>query len=372
MTINVNGVDCVLGVDLSTYQPSVNWQVLAQCRQWVAIKASGGDSPNPYQDGMFVSHRNNSNGVMPRSAYHFLGAGNGAAQADFFVRVTNGYTGFQLPPTVDFEQYGNRGQFHPSGNDLRAFLAELALQIGEPWTGPTGESVGAWIYSGSSMVGNFYAELAKYDLWLAAYLNKLYPNPNPGLTNGCTPNVSALGNPNRYVPWPWSQWSAYQFAGGDGGVAGVGNGVSNCDQDVMTVEVFNRLTHGTGGGGLSAQEVAEINANTNAGFAAMQAQLGTWMQEQSANVVAALTKTITANSYNSRRFAFRIGAAPDAWLVSFDAQGATRTHIPDQATEQALVDIGAISPVLNIDVTDEAKAAALLAIREVPWRPLGT
>lgn len=233
------GRDCVLGVDVSVYQTSIDWNAVAACRQFAVIKASGGDGRgwSNYPDGMFAAHRANSRGHLPRGAYHFLGGGNGAAQADYFVRATGGYQDLELPPVVDVEIEGL------SQAVVSDFVNEIHRQVGRRWIGPTGEPVALIIYTGASWAKYMQPTFNRFDLWLAAYLNPYYGNPWNGVTNTATPAVHQLGSPDRYVPWPWSAWSAWQFAGGDGGCPGVGNGGTNCDQNVMTVGAFQRLTN---------------------------------------------------------------------------------------------------------------------------------
>lgn len=254
----VGGRDCVLGVDIAVYQPAVDWRAVAAARQFAVIKASGGDG-GLYVDGQFAAHRSGSAGLLPRAAYHFLGDGQGDAQADLFVRTTGGYAGFELPPVVDVETY-NSGRSRPSLATVRDFIAELHRSIDRRWTGPTGQPVALVIYTGAPMASSLGPEMAIYDLWLAAYLNPYYGNPWNGVTNTASPNVAALGLPDRYIPRPWTSWSAWQFAGGDGGSPGVGNGGTGCDQNVMTVDAFHRLTGGstTTEGGLTMADAQAI------------------------------------------------------------------------------------------------------------------
>src|SRR5690348_13866199 len=93
-----------LGIDVSAYQPVVDWNVVASVRQLAYLKASGGDA-GIYTDGTFATKAFASKGKLPRGAYHFLGPDDGAGQARHFVQVTNGYTDLELPPVVDYEAY---------------------------------------------------------------------------------------------------------------------------------------------------------------------------------------------------------------------------------------------------------------------------
>jgi hypothetical protein len=255
MTVTVGGHDCELGIDVAVYQPAIDWPgVETANRLFTVNKASGGDGAL-YKDPTFDAHHANAAGHVHRSAYHFLGMGGGASQADALIRATNGLKDLDLPPLVDYETYGNHGQYRPSTNDLADFLRELHTQTDHRWPGPQGTDVAAMVYTFSSMPT--YAELAEFDLFLAAYLNPYYGNPWQGVTNTATPNVALLGTPDHYVPRPWTTWSGWQFAGGDGGCPGVGNGVNNCDQDVIKADVLARLLGGapnTGDGFLATTD----------------------------------------------------------------------------------------------------------------------
>ena len=37
--ITVTGRDCVLGIDVSVYQPTIDWPTVAACRQFAYVKA---------------------------------------------------------------------------------------------------------------------------------------------------------------------------------------------------------------------------------------------------------------------------------------------------------------------------------------------
>jgi hypothetical protein len=238
------GRECVLGTDQSAYQPANNVDAYVQCRAFVWNKVSGGDG-GLYADRSFASKNAAMRGRAWRAGYHFLGNENsGEQQAEYFVQQSGGYIDLELPPIVDFETYA--GGRRASTAVLHGFATEIHRLIPRRWPGPTGQPIALTVYTGKPMEGGLYPGIDIYDLALAAYLNPYYGNPWNGVTNGCAPNVQQLGSPDRFVPWPWASrgWGAWQFAGGDGGAPGVGNGAAGCDQDVMTTEMFNRLTGG--------------------------------------------------------------------------------------------------------------------------------
>lgn len=232
---NVLGRDCVLGIDVSRYQGTIDWRAVAACRQFAYLKASGGDG-GLYTDPTYATNAAATAGLLPRGAYHFLGLGDGAAQADRFLAATNGYAGLELPPLVDFET--QPGGARTPTSVLVAFVNRLHERIDRRWRGPTGQPVAATIYTGASMAGLVPADYGRFDLHHAAYMNGAYPNPTAA-TSGPQPEVWRLADPQRFVIAPWSTWSLWQFAGDDGRVPGVAGG---CDQNVATVEWFTRTT----------------------------------------------------------------------------------------------------------------------------------
>ena len=103
---NVFGRDCVLGIDVAVHQGQIDWRAVAACRQFAYLKASGGDG-GLYTDRTYATNAAATAGLLPRGAYHFLGLGDGATQADRFLDATGGYDGLELPPLVDFEPQPN-------------------------------------------------------------------------------------------------------------------------------------------------------------------------------------------------------------------------------------------------------------------------
>lgn len=226
MTVNIGGRECVRGIDVAVYQPNIDWNVVKQHRDFAFIKATEGTS---YVDPKFAQHRNGATAAgLPLGAYHYLQTSDGTAQARNFLRATNNYAGFQLPVAVDFEQGGVNATI------ANAFIAEIERTIGKPWVGPTEEPVACIFYTGNYFLPNGRdASWARMDLWVAAYTNKNYPNPGP--------EPQFLPVPG--ARFPWSTWSVWQCNGGDGRCPGVGGGTTPCDQNVGTVEWFNRVLH---------------------------------------------------------------------------------------------------------------------------------
>ena len=114
----------VFGVDVSSYQGTVDWHVLAsQGVDFAFIKATEGSL---LQDKQFASNWKGSleAGVRP-GAYHFLSYDSpGETQADNFISmvpVTDG----ALPPVVDIEFYGEYLENPPEKAQVQSILDQI-------------------------------------------------------------------------------------------------------------------------------------------------------------------------------------------------------------------------------------------------------
>ena len=118
----------VFGVDVSSYQGTVDWHALAsQGVDFAFIKATEGSL---LQDKQFASNWNGSleAGVRP-GAYHFLSYDSpGETQADNFISmvpVTDG----ALPPVVDIEFYGEYLENPPEKAQVQSILDPLLARL---------------------------------------------------------------------------------------------------------------------------------------------------------------------------------------------------------------------------------------------------
>lgn len=98
----------IQGVDVSDYNPSVNWQKLRnQNIRFALIKSTEGNGHfNEYFDEQWTGAK--SAGIL-RGSYHYLRAAiDGAEQADYFLSKVNVQDG-DLPPILDVEEKYNEG-----------------------------------------------------------------------------------------------------------------------------------------------------------------------------------------------------------------------------------------------------------------------
>lgn len=194
----------VQGLDVSSHQPSVDWQ-----QQWnmgarfAYVKASEG---NYYTSPSYASQYQGSRNVgMIRGAYHFAipNWSSGADQARYFVQNGGGWTadGYTLPPVLDFE-------FNPyEGRTINGFyfgntcygmspaqLTSWVRDFGNAMLSMTGRLPA--IYTNTSWWRQCLGDPSgfnDYPLWVAAY---------PGSpTNNAGP-----------VPSSWSNYSIWQYS----------------------------------------------------------------------------------------------------------------------------------------------------------------
>jgi hypothetical protein len=193
-----------------------------------------------------------------------------------------------------------------------------------------------------------------YDLWLAAYMNPNYPNPNPAGTI-----FTNLSLPTRYVPNPpWTNWSIWQAYGGDGRCPGVNGG---CDSNVATVEWFNRTLN-------AIQEEIDVTAEANIieRINRLEQTIAQYEDDTRKILAALIDKEGFENGLRSRPYTFKLGDDNAQYVIAMTDTGLVRMHVPDIQTRDALVDVGAINPDLIV-VTDPVKVEKLKKIKEVPF-----
>ncbi len=114
----------VRGVDVSSYQGRIDWDVLAESIDFAYIKATEGSSS---VDPCFEYNLKNSAGKDIRTgAYHFFSFdSSGSTQADNFISNVPVYDNM-LPPAIDVEFYGNKESSPP---DKAKVVQELEVMI---------------------------------------------------------------------------------------------------------------------------------------------------------------------------------------------------------------------------------------------------
>lgn len=183
------------GVDISTWQEvepagGTDFGKMSTLASFVFIKAS----QSTWRDNDFATFWNNSQGVLPRGAYHyFTWDASPRDQAAAFARyVGDTLDAGELPMVVDYECWNGVPERTIAASRLWEFTAHLKALTGRYpiiYTSP-----GYWLANGSTD-----ASFLVCDLWIAHYY------------------VTA-----PQIPLPWLRWHFWQYsAKGDGFAHGV-------------------------------------------------------------------------------------------------------------------------------------------------------
>jgi GH25 family lysozyme M1 (1,4-beta-N-acetylmuramidase) len=198
----------VEGIDVSEYQPTVNWsRVRASGRRFAFIRVSDGLR---YVDGSFDSHWSGARGAgLLRGAYQFFRASQDpVAQADLLVRKVGRLGAGDLPPVVDVESNDGVSSATLVAN-LRRWIERVREGTGREPIVYT--AVGFW----DALAANT-SEFARQKLWVANY-----------------------GVRCPYLPRDWSTWTFWQYSD-RGNVDGISG---NVDLNVFngTIEQLQAL-----------------------------------------------------------------------------------------------------------------------------------
>jgi GH25 family lysozyme M1 (1,4-beta-N-acetylmuramidase) len=172
----------VLGIDVASYQRTVNWASFkSQNRVFAYVKATEGTSyRNPYFTSQYTGAYKAG---LIRGAYHFANpsGASGTAQADYFVRYGGGWRadGKTLPGVLDIEYnpYGGNTCYNKSTSSMVAWISDFVRQ----YKRRTGRD--AVIYTTADWwkrcTGNTTKFRSTNPLWVARYGTKT-PGTLPG------------------------------------------------------------------------------------------------------------------------------------------------------------------------------------------------
>jgi lysozyme len=186
----------VHGVDVSVYEPNVDWRALrAQGFKFALIRAT---SSTGYVDPKFAEHWAGAReaGIL-RGAYHYLFGGQDAKkQAELYIN-TVGLDKGELPPIVDLEDAYNE---NVSNGKLRTtcktFLDLIEREFGRT---PMIYSRRTYLEPRLSIRGNAPSWAKDYELWVAQYPFEFDP--------ARMPNVNMPRQPGGWKDWKFWQYS---------------------------------------------------------------------------------------------------------------------------------------------------------------------
>lgn len=217
----LDNLNCVLGLDCSAYQKSIDWSLAkAAGIQFAFVKITEGQTG--HEDNLYnVKNRVLSaqkNGVKV-GYYHFARPGDvSVPEDDANAEVQNvlGHIGYlptaDLPLAFDVEAYAKNVIWDNKVDHMNRFVNTFIQAMAE-------HNVNIIMYSYKSFLDtNASPDFGEYPLWIAAYLN----NPEGSLP---------------VVPVGWTEWKIWQFTeqGQIGGYTG------NIDLNIMKTDYFNQF-----------------------------------------------------------------------------------------------------------------------------------
>jgi MYXO-CTERM domain-containing protein len=225
------GANLVEGIDVSHYQPNVDWAaVKAAGREFAFIKASEGTG---YTDPSFAGHWANSKAAgLLRGAYHFHRVDSDPiAQADHFLSVV-GALGPGDMIMLDVEDAAHGGTPSSITANVQACIDHIAQKAGKLPVLYTG----MWYWTGHMGTPTGFS---KYPMFIAAY-----------------PSAYSSFTSKSYcptIPDDFSKWAFWQYSDGSPSVTagippmpGVGQ---SCDRDVFQGTLAELMAFAGGGGG---------------------------------------------------------------------------------------------------------------------------
>ena len=189
-------MNLVHGVDVSVYEPNVNWRALrSQGFKFALIRATSGIG---YVDPKFSEHWAGAReaGIL-RGAYHYLFGGQDAKkQADFFIATIGADVG-ELPPIVDLEDKYNEDVSNSKLiSTCKAFLDIVERAFDRK---PMIYSRRTYLEPRVSIRGKAPDWAEDYELWVAQYPFEF--------DSARMPNVNMPKQPASWKDWKFWQYS---------------------------------------------------------------------------------------------------------------------------------------------------------------------
>lgn len=156
----------ICGIDVSSYQGNINWQIIEkQNISFAFIKATEGSS---FVDEFFDYNFTNAQQTNLRiGAYHFFSYDSlGETQADNFIKTVKKCDNM-LPPVIDLEFYNNNEKNPPEQSTVRKQLDIMLKKLEEHYK--MKPIIYATEKSYSLYLANSYKE---YDIWIRNVVTK--------------------------------------------------------------------------------------------------------------------------------------------------------------------------------------------------------
>ena len=184
----------ILGVDVSLWQGTMNWQKAEAAGArfaFIRVGSINNTSGNCYADFQFAN--NAANCHLERGFYWYFRVNhNPLKQADFFAGLIESVP-FELPPVCDFEESAGLTQAKVQSN-IKAFLDRVQSRLGATPAIYTRTSIWNFSAGNPSWAGD-------YPLWIARYT-----------TIGKAPNMTGPWDDGKFKPSSWDTWEWWQFS----------------------------------------------------------------------------------------------------------------------------------------------------------------
>lgn len=156
----------IKGVDVSSYQGKIDWDVLSsQNISFAYIKATEGSS---FVDKNFAFNFEEAQKTsLAVGAYHFFSYDSeGKTQAENFINTVAPFEGM-LPPVIDLEFYGDKDKYPPNREDVEKQLKTMLLLLEEHYG--LKPVIYATERSYQLYLSNDYKE---YDIWIRNIISR--------------------------------------------------------------------------------------------------------------------------------------------------------------------------------------------------------
>ena len=168
-TVYVGRQGVTRGIDISHWQPSVDFAAVRNDGiQFVMLKATEGVD---YVDDKFTDHASGALAAgLPIGAYHFLRAGDAAAQADDFLEAIRPYS-ITYPVACDVENKPGTTELSGMGREkLTDMVLEFCARVKAAGYKPVVYSNYNWLYEAKYLDAD-RIRAAGYGIWMAWYSN---------------------------------------------------------------------------------------------------------------------------------------------------------------------------------------------------------
>ncbi|MGF6907151.1 GH25 family lysozyme [Fusobacterium sp. PH5-44] len=150
----------IKGVDVSSYQGEIDWEIIQEQDIYFAfIKATEGST---FNDRYFQKNWDNASKTNLRiGAYHFFSFdSSGKTQAENFIKTVKKVDNM-LPPVVDIEFYKDKSRNPPTKEETQVILNELLLELEKHY------GMKPIIYSPRSTYKRYIkGNYDEYDIWI--------------------------------------------------------------------------------------------------------------------------------------------------------------------------------------------------------------